>query len=133
MSEMFRNGGLMMWPLLATAAGILWLSARTAMRLTGGDRSRLEEAGRGLHAILFWGAMAAVLGLLGTVVGVIMMTRAIQAAGTVEPSLAWAGVGVTLITLLFGLLIFLLSAVSWFVLRQWHGRVEDRLVARGAG
>jgi biopolymer transport protein ExbB/TolQ len=122
----------MMWPLLATAAGILWLSARTAMRLAGGDRSRIAEAGRGLQAILFWGAMAAVLGLLGTVVGIITMTQMIQLADTVEPRLVWAGVGVVLITLLFGLLVFLLSAVSWFVLRQWHGRVEDR-VARGAG
>lgn len=133
MSEMFSDGGVMMWPLLATAAGILWLSARTAMRLAGGDRSRIEEAGRGLQAILFWGAMAAVLGLLGTVVGIIVMTQMIQLADTVEPRLVWAGVGVTLITLLFGLLVFLLSAVSWFVLRQWHGRVEDRVVARGAG
>lgn len=127
MRQLFSDGGLMMWPLLATAAGIVWLSVRTAVRLAGGDGSRIVEAGRGLQAILFWGAMAAVLGLLGTVVGIIMMAQAIQFAGAVEPTLVWAGAGVALITLLFGLLIFLLSAVSWFVLRQWHGRLEDRL------
>jgi biopolymer transport protein ExbB/TolQ len=129
--DMFSDGGLMMWPLLATAAGILWLSARTALRLAGGDRARIEDAGRGLPAILFWGAMAAVLGLLGTVIGIIVMTQQIQLAGAVEPSLVWAGVGVTLNTFVFGLLVFLLSAVSWFVLRQWHGRAEDRVVAGG--
>jgi biopolymer transport protein ExbB/TolQ len=126
MSTMFSHGGLMMWPLLATAAGILWLSVRTGLRLAGGDRSRVEEAGRGLQAILFWGGMAVVLGLLGTVIGIITMTQAIQLAGVAEPRLVWGGIGVVLTTLLFGLLVFLLSAVSWFVLRQWHGRVERR-------
>lgn len=37
-------------------------------------------------------------------------------------SLIWGGVGVTLITLIFGLLIFLCAALAWFGLDAWSAR-----------
>lgn len=143
MKDMFLSGGIMMWPMLAVGVGILILAVRAAVRLravgrpqtgsaeeTGLERRRADElpadVDRSLQAILFWGAMAVLLGLLGTVVGVVVMTQAIALAGSVEPPLVWGGVGVSLVTLVFGLLIFLLAAFSWFGLRQWSQRVVVR-------
>lgn len=141
MTEWFSNGGIMMWPMLAVAIGIVILAARAAARLygraktesaatreTGRERGSLTaeppaEVDRWLQAILFWGGMAVLLGLLGTVVGVIVMTQAISLAGSVEPPLVWSGFGVSLITFVFGLLIFLFAAFAWFALRHWSGRV----------
>jgi biopolymer transport protein ExbB/TolQ len=125
MIEAFESGGFMMWPMLAVALGVAWLALRTALRLRR-EREAPEEARRGLQSILFWGAMAVVLGMLGTVVGWVVMTRAIGLAGEVETSLVWGGFGVSLVTLVFGLLIFLFSAVAWFVLQGRYGRVAER-------
>jgi len=124
MIDLFSSGGFMMWPLLALAAGVLWLSARTAVRLR--TSSDPEEVQRGLHGILFWGVMAVVLGLLGTLVGLVTMTEAIAQAGSAPVALVWGGVGVSVITLIFGLVIFVMAAVAWFALRQWHAAATSR-------
>lgn len=69
-------------------------------------RVPLEEAGQ----ILFCGAMSVVLGVLGMAVGLVVVARAIQRVGEVDSALVWSGVGVSLIPLIFGLLIFLFAA-----------------------
>lgn len=120
MMEAFSNGGIMMWPMLAVAIGILVLAARAAARLHGGGPP--ADVDRWLQAILFWGAMAVLLGLLGTIVGVVVMAQAISLAGSVEPPLVWSGFAVSLTTLVFGLLIFLFAAFAWFGLRRWSQR-----------
>lgn len=128
MTEFFASGGVIMWPILAVGLGVVWISGRTALRLRGRnpspDGAGPDEVRRGLQAILFWGVMAVVLGLLGTTVGIVIMTRAVALAGAAEAPLIWGGIGVALVTLAFGLLVFLLSATLWFVLHQWQGRVE---------
>ncbi len=124
MIEAFRSGGIMMWPLLAVAIGILALALRAAVRLARAERGSVHEVERWLQAILFWGATALVLGILGTVVGLVVMARAIGLAGAVEAPLVWGGLGVSLVTLVFGLLIFLLAALAWFTLRAWLRRSE---------
>jgi energy-converting hydrogenase Eha subunit E len=118
MIEMFRSGGVVMWPMLAVAVGILWVAVRTALRARQGA-AESDAVQRGLQAILFWGVMSVVLGTVGTVGGLVIMTQAIARVGSVESRLIWGGVGVSLVTLIFGLVIFLLSAVTWFTLRQW--------------
>jgi biopolymer transport protein ExbB/TolQ len=125
MIEMFRNGGFIMWPMTAVAVGIVWISARTAARMQKAA-TQSSEVGRGLQSILFWGGMSVLLGIVGTVVGLIVATQAIAHAGAVHAPTLWGGVGVTLISLAFGILIFLFAAVSWFMLRQWSMRMAER-------
>lgn len=120
MMEMFRDGGVMMWPMLIVALGIGWTALRTAARL------RREPAGeavrRGLLTILFWGGIAVLLGALGTVVGLVVTAQVVARVPEIEPALVWGGIGVTLITLIFGLLIFLAAALVWFALSAWAAR-----------
>jgi biopolymer transport protein ExbB/TolQ len=127
MMQMFLSGGVTMWPLLAVAVGIAALGLRNGVRVWQGREP--EAVRRGLHTILFWGAMSALLGFVGTVTGFVIMTQAIAMAGAAEPSLVWGGVGVSLVTSMFGLVIFLFSALVWFVLRQW----SQRRMSAGAG
>jgi biopolymer transport protein ExbB/TolQ len=125
MVETFLAGGKMMWPLTLIGAGVLWLTGRTAWLIRQRDH-RFTDVELSLQAILFWGAMSVVLGLLGTVIGWISASRAIALAGAVEPRLVWAGIGVTLYTLTFGVLIFTVAALAWFTLRQWASRASAR-------
>lgn len=125
MREAFLSGGIMMWPMLVVAIGILVLAARTTW-LLGRAESQPSEVERRLQSIVFWGVMSVILGILGTTVGIIQMAQAVSLAGAVDPPLVWGGFGVALVTLIFGLLIFVVSALSWFVLRQWYTSVSAR-------
>jgi biopolymer transport protein ExbB/TolQ len=121
MVEAFLMGGKVMWPLTLIAAGILWLTARTAWRIHQREHEAAETESS-LQAILFWGSMSVVLGMLGTAIGWISATTAIGHAGGAEPALIWAGVGITLYSVTFGMLIFMTASLCWFVLRQWASR-----------
>jgi len=116
--EAFLSGGVVMYPLLLIVIGILVLAARAAWPVFGQARPLPPAAERWLHAILFWGAISVVVGFLGTTAGIIQMAQAVGLAGGVEAPLLWGGFGVALVTTIFGLLIFLLAAVLWFLLRQ---------------
>lgn len=121
MAEALNQGGIIMYPLLVVGAGVLLLAGRATWLLARRDGSA-AEAQRMLHGVIFWGAFSVMLGLLGTTIGIIQMSQAIVLLGGVEPPLVWAGLGVSLVTLIFGLLIFLLAALLWFPLREWAGR-----------
>lgn len=125
MVEAFVAGGNVMWPLALIAVGILWLTARTAWTI-GHLKDDAADADSSIQAILFWGAMSLVLGMLGTALGWISATRAIAQAGGVAPGLIWGGVGITLYSLTFGMMIFTIAALCWFVLRQWASRAWGR-------
>ncbi len=120
MIEAFRDGGVMMWPMLIVALGIAWTAMRTALRAQQDPTA--EEVRRGMQSVLFWGGMAVLLGLLGTAVGLTITAQAAARAPDVPANLIWGGIGVTLITLIFGLLIFLFAALAWFALSAWSAR-----------
>lgn len=116
MINTFLDGGIMMW--VMTVAGVLMLAVavRAALRLRGSSDDA-AEAMAGADAALFWGAFAGLLGLLGTLIGIMQAARAISRAGEVSAALAWAGVRVTLITAVYGLLIVLTGLLFWGALR----------------
>lgn len=121
MAELVVRGGPMMYPLVLIAVLVLALGVWTMVRVqraTGPDPV-LET---GIDATLFWGAWAALAGLLGTLVGVYQAAGAIQGAREVSAPLVWGGIQVALITTLFGLVIFAAAALFWFGLRTWYRR-----------
>lgn len=136
MIEWFRSGGVIMWPLLALAFGVIASAVRATTKLRKGARAPADSGdpaartdtapGPALVPILFWGAVALLVGALGTVTGLIIMARRIPAAGGASPGLVWGGVGLALTSLAFGILIFLLSGLLWLGLHAWARRVATR-------
>lgn len=125
MIELFEDGGVMMWPILLGLVAVVVVAARGAMSMTsdphGGDARSAADA------VLFWGFFSALLGLLGTLIGITQAAGAIGAAGGASPALIWVGIGVTLTTSLFGLVVLLLALVAWYGLRtvaSRRGRAE---------
>lgn len=121
MFNLFRDGGVMMWPLLILAVTVVVLTVRGWMRV-----SRVEGPDpvveTGVDAVVFWGAWSVILGFLGTIVGIYQAAGAISVAPAISPQMIWAGIQVALITLVFGLLVFAVAAVVWFVLRSRYRR-----------
>lgn len=88
-------------------------------------RARLDAAAleSGLHAILFWGVIAAVLGVLGQVSGIYRALNIIVNAKEIDPKIVAMGFAESFTTTIFGLALFVAAAVIWFALFARYKRL----------
>jgi len=123
--EHLRSSPSHLAPLLIDALGG---SARDKARLTAETETRLARAERGFRLLDSIAQVAPLLGLFGTVLGMIAAFQALQEAGaSVDPSALAGGIWVALLTTAGGLAIAMPTslALSWF-----ESRTEaDRLMA----
>jgi hypothetical protein len=111
-----------MYPLLAVTAAVVGYSIAAArgLRSASGPDPRLEAT---IDGVLFWGGFGVVLGLIGTLIGIVQAALAIEAAGgVVEPILIWGGIRVALSSTIVALPLFGLAALAWFGLRRGYTR-----------
>lgn len=114
-----------MWPILGAALLAVGTAFAEARKFgTGGARVRGS-----LEVLFVWGALAAVLGVLGTLVGMSLAARAIERAGHVAPALLWGGFKAALSTSIVGFVVFAISLVAWFLLRGLRTRRAGEEVA----
>ncbi len=122
-----KTGGPFAWAIVLIAAVNLGLAARLAVALAAG---RAGDCRR-LDALLFWGAVAALLGLLGQALGIYNAMGAIMRATDISPPLIARGFLGSFTTTLLGLGALAASGLAWSVLRGWRGRIRER--GRGGG
>ena len=111
-----KTGGPLMYVLVVLAIVLIVLTARKAMQLYGKAESDSNDLERGLHAILFWGAFSAVLGVYAQISGIYRALMQIIAAADISPPIIAEGMAISFHTTLFGLSVFLLSGLAWFIL-----------------
>ena len=114
----------MMWLFLILAALILYISVRKTMQLYGHKDLPKSTLETGINAIIFWGAISAVLGFFTHYLGVYYAMVAISQANDISPAIVAYGYSMSLITILTGLTIFIFSAVIWFVLRWRYKQIS---------
>lgn len=127
MFDWFASGGVIMWPVLGAGLLAVGLGVDAWRRvLTGGSGGR---SGPGLRsradAVLFWGGFAALLGVLGTVVGIARTAEALGRAGGAPADVVWRGFRVTLPPTTLGLVFLLVALLAWLGLRVARGREPD--------
>ena len=122
MIEIFRSGGVMMWPLTVCGLLVLGLAVRASLALGREAPRRPAGALSTVDAVLFWGGLGAVLGVLGTVVGAAQMAGAIERAGGVQAATVWSGIRVALVTSIAGMLILIVALLLWMALRALYSR-----------
>jgi hypothetical protein len=118
MIDLFRDGGYIMYPLLAVTVAVIGYSVSAARGLRSASRPdpRLEAT---IDGVLFWGGFGVVLGVIGSLIGIVQAARIIEAAGgAVEPILIWGGIRAALSSTIVALPVFGLAALVWFVLRR---------------
>jgi hypothetical protein len=127
MIELFSQGGVIMYPLLAATAAVIGygVAAARGLRSATGPDPRLEAT---IDGVLFWGAFGVVLGVIGSLIGIVQAARIIEAAGgVVEPILVWGGIRVALTSTIVALPVFGLAALAWFALRRGYARRQARV------
>lgn len=119
----FLEGGFPMWFVLI--AGLVGLAlAFDAGRKLLGETTTASGLLAEINGVLFWGGFASVLGLIGTLVGVALMARALAQAGAATASVIWGGLRVALIPTVFGLLVLSVCLLAWYGLRAAHRRAD---------
>ena len=118
MITFFQDGGIFMWPLLIIALIIIYLTIRKTIDLFFTENQNRSKMKNGINAILFWGGFSIVLGVFSHFVGIYLAMQAIKAAGDISPGIVANGYSMSLISILSGLFIFMISAIIWLVL-QW--------------
>jgi biopolymer transport protein ExbB/TolQ len=118
MEMFFTEMGLMRWPMVLATVFMFFQIGRAAWQILSGKESDAMT----LHAVLVWGALCALLGVLGTVVGMSLAAGAIEVASTAPPGVIWGGIRVALTTTMFGLLLLTLAVLSWLGLYFIRGR-----------
>ncbi len=114
--------GVIQYPLWIVLALVLFQIGRATT-----DLVRREAAVDGLriHSILILGALAACVGVLGSLVGVWMAADFISRAGDVSPALVWSGIQVALGSSIVGFLILGLASVAWLALQYTAARRQS--------
>ena len=119
MLSFFHQGGIFMWPLLIVAIIIIYLSIRKIIDLFVLSSQNREKLKNGINAILFWGSFSVVLGIFAHFVGVYLAMQAIMMASDISPAIVANGYAMSLITILSGLFMFMVSSIIWLIL-QWR-------------
>ncbi len=129
MMGFLREMGFYAWPLGLISVAVVALAVRAALRLRDavpGERAPVEHA---VNAVLFWGCVAGVVGILGQFHGIYQAAKAISRAGAISPQMIWGGVAVSFTSTLFGLAILLAAALAWGGLRGAMNRRDRALPA----
>ena len=126
MAYFFRSMGVFLFPMLLITAVILVLAIRKAVDLFGGKDLPPHRLEKGLHAILFWGLVAAVFGFLGQITGIYNALSVIVRATEISPNKIAMGFAESFTTTIFGLEVGLIAAIIWFVLyRKYRGMISS--------
>jgi biopolymer transport protein ExbB/TolQ len=125
MIALFMMMGSTGWVLVLLAAVVAVSAVRVTLRLRRRDRVGQPTFEHGLNGIIFWGALSAVVGLLGQFFGLWYALDAISRAEVISPRAVARGVMESFSTTIFGLVILALSALAWFALRSWTRRLQS--------
>lgn len=130
MSTAWQELGFVRLPLSFSVLVLVLLVGWTSVKVFGRNASPDARTKVWIDAILFWGGFAAITGILGTLVGITLAAQSIEQAGEISTTLLWGGVKVALVSADVGLLIALLAALLWFLLRlRWRFLRTALLVA----
>ncbi len=124
----WNDVGLIRWPLAFSFMAVIGLGLMSAATLFGRNATAGLVAKTWVDAILFWGGFAAISGMLGSIIGVIIAFQSIEAAGEVEATLVAGGIKVALLSSSMGVLILGFAALLWFALQfRWRVLQADEV------
>ena len=124
MLTLMQQGGPFMWLMFFILLIILFLSVRNGVLLFMRKEDYSVKAETSLNGIIFWGALSIVIGFLAHFLGLYHAILAISHSTDISPAVIAMGYAQSLLTVLFGMTIFIISAIFWFILRWQYKRLN---------
>jgi len=123
MLEFIHEGGPFMILLVIIMIGLLILSVKKFYDLYINKNQIDRQNESGINAILFWGSISALLGVLGQLSGLYLSISAIAMATDISPKIVLMGLKISFNSTLFGLWILFFSSIIWFALRARYKKL----------
>ena len=124
MIQFFMDGGAFMWLLLIIAIVIVILSITNGIQLYSQKEKNKKQLENGVNSILFWGGFSLVLGFFAHFMGIYQAMLGIRAASDISPAIVAGGYAVSIITILSGLFILMISSIIWFVYKNKLTKID---------
>ena len=125
MKDLFFMGGALFMSILTILLVIMigWIVYHLVVFMSKPDITK-EKALRQLKYGRSVGLFAAITGITGQLVGLYYAFSAMESAADISPTLIYGGLKVSMITTLYGIIIFLFSLLLWFIASQLVERAE---------
>lgn len=119
MKELFFMGGQLFMSILSILLVIMtgWIIYQFVVFINKPERTK-EMALRQLRYGREVGLFALIVGITGQLVGFYYAFSAIEEAADISPAMIFGGIKVSLITTIYGILIFLFGMLLWFIATQ---------------
>ena len=115
MLSQFTIGGPFMWLLLLFSLAIIYLIIKKGIDIFIKKDLTEEQQNEGVNGILFWGILCVICGFLSHYTGIYLGVNEIRKAADVSPQIILEGFASTLIAIIAGMWIFIISAIIWYV------------------
>jgi biopolymer transport protein ExbB/TolQ len=127
MKDFFYMGGpLFMGILTLLLAILLAITVYFLVLIVSGKALEKKNFRHQLTYIKSAGLFTMIMGILGQLIGLLEAFKAIERVGDISPAILAGGLKVSMISTLYGIFIYLLSILVWFVLDLWYTRTESR-------
>jgi hypothetical protein len=125
MFQFVAEAGVLVFPIvtLVLVTGLLALWNTVALLARFGSIERRRQS---IDSVLFWGALAAVLGFLGQWLGIFKIAEAIAVRGAVNPAAVAYGISESLLTPIAGVSVLMMAGLIWSILRLGLWGAERR-------
>ncbi len=117
MKDLFYMGGTLFMSIL-TILFVLMLtySVFSLISILNNKNEEVLKIRSRLSHIKSIGLFSVVTGILGQLIGLYTAFSAIEKAADISPALIYGGIKISMITTLYGIIIYLISILIWFVL-----------------
>ncbi|WP_436517489.1 MotA/TolQ/ExbB proton channel family protein [Ekhidna sp. To15] len=107
MIELFQMGGMLFMSILTIELGVVIFLAVKRFSERGNDTGKIKSVG----------LLAAITGILGQLIGLFSAFEAIQQMGSVSPAMLAGGLKVSMITTIYGIIIYIVALLLALVLK----------------
>ena len=118
----FQQMGFIAYPLAIVGGFLLLETARAVRAVATANGEATSVVSARIHPVLVWGLLGAVVGVIGTVVGMAVAASFLETVDAAQPRLIWGGFKVALGSTIVGMLMLGFSSIAWLTLHFVNGR-----------
>ncbi|HKI77097.1 MAG TPA: hypothetical protein VKA26_00995 [Ignavibacteriaceae bacterium] len=111
MFDLIIQSGILGWPMALIALGNIFLTVKYSIKLFGSEKQTKVD----LNKIIILGVLALSLGIFSHVLG---LYQGLQVYSYLSADQVAGGYAASLVALMLGMGIFVISAILWFLLRS---------------